>query len=330
MNPKSFLGMISDISDEYIVSAANPHNKTIHWYQISAVAACVVLLIAAVIYPKLRTQTPETVPPAVVTETTTRTTSWQESIAFTTTTPEPQTSTAQMTALSASVTSRTAKTSVMVTMHTTSQTSDVTASTGTTTPCQTAASEKTEPPQTDQPANTTQKQTKTLIHTDITTITTITTNAPQPEPLIVPLWKGAVIGSIYEGEPLFNCSFQLFSSIQPDPFFGLSNPYDLLREEFEIPQEYDLEQDSFMEISVTTAYKETAITGCRYTQNGLTLTVAYLENDVFSNQTIRYAIPIPENLTILPENCNAEYIAVTDESEYQALLTDSLIFELDY
>ena len=61
MNPKSFLGIMSDISDEYIVSAANPHSKPVRWYQISAVAACIVLLIAVAVYPKLRTQKPAVV-----------------------------------------------------------------------------------------------------------------------------------------------------------------------------------------------------------------------------------------------------------------------------
>ena len=79
-----------------------------------------------------------------------------------------------------------------------------------------------------------------------------------------------------------------------------------------------------------TGYKNTAVTGCRYTQNGLNLTVSYLKTNEISEYTVRYAIPIPENLTVEPENCTVEYVAMTDESEYQALLTDSLIFELDY
>ncbi len=75
MNPKSFLGMMSDISDEYIASAAKPHSKTIRWYQVFAIAACIVLLIAAAIYPKLRIQTPEiAVPPESVAEVITTTT----------------------------------------------------------------------------------------------------------------------------------------------------------------------------------------------------------------------------------------------------------------
>ena len=71
MNPTAFSELLADISDEYIASAANPHSKSIHWYQVSAIAACIVLLIAAAVYPKLRMHTPEvTEPPAVVTEST--------------------------------------------------------------------------------------------------------------------------------------------------------------------------------------------------------------------------------------------------------------------
>ena len=77
MNANLFSELLTDISDEYIVSAANPHSKPIRWYQISAAAACIVLLIAAAIYPKLRMQAPEiTEPPAatVTAETTAQTT----------------------------------------------------------------------------------------------------------------------------------------------------------------------------------------------------------------------------------------------------------------
>ena len=51
MNPTTFSELLTDISDEYIASAANPHSKPIHWYQVSAIAACIVLLIAAAIDP---------------------------------------------------------------------------------------------------------------------------------------------------------------------------------------------------------------------------------------------------------------------------------------
>ena len=79
MNPTTFSELLTDISDEYIVSAANPHNKSIRWYQVSAIAACIVLLISAAIYPKLRIQTPEiTEPPESVEEVITTTTTVQK------------------------------------------------------------------------------------------------------------------------------------------------------------------------------------------------------------------------------------------------------------
>ncbi|MBR3043290.1 MAG: hypothetical protein IKI45_02270 [Oscillospiraceae bacterium] len=73
MNPITFSEILTDIPDSFIESAAEPHSKPIRWYRISATAACIVLLIAAAVYPKLRMQAPEiTEPPAatVTTETT--------------------------------------------------------------------------------------------------------------------------------------------------------------------------------------------------------------------------------------------------------------------
>ena len=73
MNASAFSELLTDISDEYIVSAANPRIRSVHRYQVTAIAAGIVLLIAAAVYPKLRSQMPEvTEPPAAIitTETT--------------------------------------------------------------------------------------------------------------------------------------------------------------------------------------------------------------------------------------------------------------------
>lgn len=305
MNPRAFSELLTDISDEYIVSAANPHVRSIQWYQVTAIAASIVLLIAAAVYPKLRIQVPEVTEPPVTAETTAAVTtaSGQTIQSVTQTSAQSVTENVQTTA------------AVSATVYTTANTE----SADTKEP-ETDLQTVTEPEQTELPAMTERTAESSRPETTVTT---------ESHSVTIPLWKGNVIGLIYEEEPLFNCSFQLFSSAQPDPFFGLTDPYDLLREEFAIPQEFDPEKNSCMEISVTTAYKNTAVIGCRYTQNGLTLTVAYLENGGLSNQIIRYAIPIPDNLTIIPENCNAEYIALTDEAVYQALLTNSLSFEPD-
>ena len=307
MNPEQFILMMNDLPDAVIDSANSPavRPKQRFWYMIPAVAACFIALIAAAVYPKLRTQMPEVTEPPVTAETTAAVT-----------TASGQTM---------QIVTRTSAQSVTENVQTTAAVSATVFTTANTESAETKDSETdvqtvTEPKQTELPA------VSELTVESSRPETTVTT---EPHTVTITLWKGNVIGLIYEEEPVFNCSFQLFSSVQPDPFFGLTNPYDLLRKEFEIPQDYDLEQNPCMEISVTTAYKETAVTGCRFTQNGLTLTIAYLENGGFSNQIIRYAFPIPDNLTILPENCNAEYIALTDESAYQALLTNSLSFEPD-
>ena len=75
MNATAFSELLTDIADEYIVSAANPQRRSIRWYQISAVAACIVLVISAAVYPKLRGSQPDiSDPPAYSAETTALTT----------------------------------------------------------------------------------------------------------------------------------------------------------------------------------------------------------------------------------------------------------------
>ena len=304
MNPITFSEILTDIPDSFIESAAEPHSKPIRWYQISAAAACIVLLIAAAVYPKLRMQTPEiTEPPAatVTTETTVQ-------------------NTAETTA---------------VTMYTTAVRQDATHQTPAETVSQTVTETVTDAftdpveTQTDSVSELQPQTEPTMISTAITE-----TVQQQPDTMTVPLWKGSVSGSpsdiILDEIPDFSCLFRRLPLEQPDPFFEISSQYELLREEFSIPQDFDLTKEPLLDITIITGYKNTAVTGCRYTQNGLNLTVSYLKTNEISEYTVRYAIPLPDNLTVEPENCTAEYVALTDEDAYQALLTDSLIFELDY
>lgn len=306
MNPKSFLGMMSDISDEYIASAANPHSKSIHWYQVSAIAACIVLLISAAIYPKLRIQTPEiTEPPAA--------------IVTTETTAQTAAETTTMTVYATYTTAVRQDATHQTTAETVSQTVTETVTDAFTDPVET---------QTDSVSELQPQTEPTMISTAITE-----TVQQQSETMTVPLWKGSVSSPselIIDEEPNFSCLFRSFPFEQPDPFFEIPSQYDRLREEFSIPQDFDLTQEPLLDITIITGYKDTAITGCRYTQTGLNLTVSYLKTNEISEYTVRYAIPLPENLTVEPENCTVEYVALTDESEYQALLTDSLSFELDH
>ena len=304
MNPITFSEILTDIPDSFIESAAEPNSKPIRWYQVSAIAACIVLLISAAIYPKLRIQTPEiTEPPAaiVTTETTAQTA-------------------AETTAVTVYTTAVSMKTTHRTTAETVSQTVTETVTDAFTDPVET---------QTDSVSELQPQTEPTMISTAITE-----TVQQQPDTMTVPLWKGSVSGSpsdiILDEIPDFSCLFRRLPLEQPDPFFEISSQYELLREEFSIPQDFDLTKEPLLDITIITGYKNTAVTGCRYTQNGLNLTVSYLKTNEISEYTVRYAIPLPDNLTVEPENCTAEYVALTDEDAYQALLTDSLIFELDY
>ena len=298
MNPLRFSEILADIPDEFIVSAAEPQKKTVHWSTISAVAACIVLLISAAVYPRLRVKTPEMIAPSATTTETVGTTTTEQ-------THSSETQTTAATVLT--------KVTTIVSGSTTAPTT----ATETEVPIQTEISTVTQLPHTTQttshlPLLTTVSGSTTEIQT---TITYETTAAPIPEP--VPLWKGDVL--IASGEwfelPKLACMFRYFPAEQ----------YELLREEFGIPQEVDLSQCLLM--TVQTGYADTAIVGCKYAQNGLILQIAYLETGAHAEQTMRFAIPIPEYLLIAPDNCTAEFIPMTDGTAYQALLTDSLYIE---
>jgi len=194
VNPKSFLGMMSDISDEYIVSAANPHSKPIRWYQVSAIAACIVLLMAAAIYPKLRIQTPEiAVPPESVAEVITSTTTAPEIAEYT----ETQTATSPL---------QTAFDSVTAAVNTTASGVNSATVTETKTPT------PTEPPETDVP-----------VVTELP--------AESTDPIVtVPVWQGITVYPESVSLPHIDCRFGLCPNDANDRLrteYGISPEYDL-------------------------------------------------------------------------------------------------------
>ena len=316
MNPKSFLGMMSDISDEYIVSAAKPHSKTIRWYQVSAIAACIVLLISAAIYPKLRIQTPEITAPLE---------SMTEVITTTTTAPEfaGHSETQTITSLI-----QTAVSSETVTVNTTASAAVSAAITEIDTSVQTDASTDAKPPQTDVTIYTDSPKTDAPItQTAVTIETTVLTeqhfettdHSDIPviieDPVIeVPLWKGIVMYPESVAEPHLYSRFSISTGDMDAR----------VRTLYGIPQDFDLTQNRCLLIGIDTAYSNAVIIGCRQTPNGLTLIVAYLEDGKELNKTIHYAIPLPDNMTLEPDNCNADYLEMTDEELIQEMEKDKL------
>lgn len=84
MNDTDLLAMLDAIPDEFILSAAKPQKRPVHLrYGISALAACLLLVLAAAVYPKLRAQSPPVSPPPAETTITTTPTE-------TTATPAPE------------------------------------------------------------------------------------------------------------------------------------------------------------------------------------------------------------------------------------------------
>lgn len=316
MNPKSFLGMMSDISDEYIASAANPHSKSIHWYQVSAIAACIVLLMAAAIYPKLRIQTPEiAVPPESVAEVITITTSVPESAEHS----ETQTATSPIQTTFNSVTATVNTTASGVNSATVTETAasfqtDVPTATN---PAQTDAAVVTDPPKTDAPIT----QTAVTIETTALTEQHIETTTHSVIPVIIedptieiPLWKGIVEYPESVSEP------HLYSRFSR----GTGDMDAWMRTLYGIPQDYDLTQKHCLLVEIDTAYSNAVIIGCKPVPNGLTLIVAYLDDGKELNKTIHYAMPIPDNMTLEPDNCNADYLEMTNEELIQEMEKDKL------
>lgn len=311
MNPKSFLGMMSDISDEYIVSAAKPHSKPIRWYQISAVAACIVLLISAAIYPKLRIQTPEiTEPSESVAEVITTTTSVPELAEHS----ETQTATLPIQSTYASVTATVNTTASVAASATVTETaaSDQTDVPAATKPAQTDAAVVTDPTQTNTPIT----ATAVTIETTALTEQHIETTAHSVIPVIiedptveVPLWKGIVEYPESLSEPHIYSRF----------FLSTGDMDAWMRTLYGIPQDYDLTQNHCLLIEIDTAYSNAVIIGCKPTQNGLTLIVAYLDDGTVLNKTIHCAMLIPDNMTLELDNCNANYLEMTDEELIQEM-----------
>ncbi len=313
MNPEQFILMMNDLPDAVIDSANSPvvKQKKKIWYMIPAVAACFIALISAALYPKLRIQTPDITALSVPTAESTVTTT----VPDTTDRPETQTVTASVysTVSSATVTVKTtAKTSEYsaAVTETLSQTDDLAV---------TAEIPAIEPTTTENIIPETQTVTETTVlteqHIETTTHSVIPVIIEDPT-IEIPLWKGMVEYPESVSEPHLYSRFSL-STGDMDAW---------MRTLYGIPQDFDLTQNQCLLIEIDTAYSDAVIIGCRQTPNGLTLIVAYLDDGITLNKTIHYAMPIPDNMTLEPDNCNADYLELTDESMLHEMETDKLKF----
>lgn len=316
MNPKSFLGLMSDISDEYIASAANPHSKSVRWYQVSAIAACIVLLISAAVYPKLRMQMPEVTEPPVMTAVTT---------AAVTTGAEQTSGTLTESAKVQTTEARTSLTRPQTTAAVNVDTTAVTAPEETAVqPTETAPpnteAPATEPAQTERSAETiVPKQTETAVSTGLSSAqTTAGTTAAETQPVTVPIWRGSLFPpGVPSDVSEISCSFQLCSS----------DISDRTRKEYGIPQNYDLRKHQCLLIEIQSGYTAVAVLGGELTTEGLILNVAFLDQD--SNiARVNCAVPLPDDFTVDPKNCRVETVILTDSEEFQEIRVKNPVIEM--
>ena len=184
MNAEHFMELLNTLPDEMLVSAAQAaqkRNRKPIIYLISAVAACLVIGLTAAVYPKLRTQTPEIVPPNISSETTTQTELTTTSVSSATQTTKTS---ASLTTTIGSQTVSTAESSVifMTSAQSVSAAETVSEQTATTeqtiqTTLTTASATATQNRLTT--TTTTTTTVRTTISTTTTTLTTTTTTADE-------------------------------------------------------------------------------------------------------------------------------------------------------
>ena len=320
MNPTAFSELLTDISEEYIVSAAHPQRKPLLRYAVSAIAACIVLLIAAAVYPRLRMQEPGVSVPPV---------SHAEHTAVTTTETEQSETGESHTTASRTQSTASSGTAAVNTTADVPETASVTATDtiDTTAPAPKTDVVTTQPPQTDTSAPATHSETQpseTTVKETLPETTAVSTNPVTfpPQTIEIPIWKG--ITEHPESVPV-DPNPQISSRFIMCPADADDSLRDYYHETFGIPVELDLTQHPCLLIVLETyMYQAAAVIGGNLTDNRLQLQIACLENPRCENSVFHFALPVPENIAIAPEN----YIILTDEAEYQALLTDSLTVEI--
>lgn len=310
MNQFEFAELLNELPDDMIVSAnlSVTEHKQRHWYIIPAIAACFVALIAAEVYPKLRMRTPPVTEPSVQTSETVTSVSAESgsTVIQSTTLPE-----------------QTAVTSDTVTvLSTVASITEITVSESDLLPEETM---QTIQPDTELPRETTamteltQSIPKTTAMTESAQSVPETTATSEPQSVTLPIWKGIIDHSESAFDSQIDCSFLLCPE-------DVDNE---LRDLYGIPQDFDLSQNSCLLIMICTTYADAAIIDGKITEDGLVLKITCLEKEKTENQAIRCAIPLLENFQIEPENCLAEYVVLTDETEYQSMLTDNLIIMIN-
>ena len=320
MNHIVFSQILTDLPDEILDAAAKPFcGKPVLRYSLPAIAAGIVLLIAAAVYPKLRTELPAVTEPPVQTAVTTAAVTSEAAQTVATGTYTPVTK-AQAAGTQTDAAQTAAATVTVYTTAVTEQQGTTARQTETAAP---AAVTETAPPQTvphtapatpttescDVPASEGTDSSPGIIDESVRPAaeTTVQTASLRET---VPFWQNirSVPASAYM-ETYLNASFRLCPQ----------DANDRLRFLYGIPDDYDLTQHRCLLVNIDSGYTSAAVLGGEMTPDGFVLKVAFL--DQYPNQAgVAGAIPLPDAFTLDPEQCRLESVIVKDETEFREMI----------
>lgn len=340
MKPVTFAEIINDLPDDIIESAAEPHSKSIRWYHISAIAACFVIGVTAVVYPKLKVQPPEILEPMVTSETT-LTTITTESKALPVVITETSESVLTTTALStvstigtkttpSSVTSLTSETSLFTkterdTTISSAASAETTKRTKTTFVSESQTTAPPYHPETTASVSTTNTENTvteapayTTAETAKSSINEITTPAVTNPVAIVPVWKYEAIPCI-SPEP----GEQPFSEAHCKILSG----DDLAKWKEFNNITYDFNDYACLQITIDTNYSNAVITDIYFLEGKITPSVSYPETQS-ARHGIQFYIPVLNNLLRDTQGQSDAYdICITEtvlsETDFQKLSSEN-------
>lgn len=329
MTQAEITALLNTLPDEWIESAVSPQKRepVSLLRTVPAVAACLIVLVAAVLYPKLRRQTPgRTVQTTAATERMQTTASVQGT--------EPSSDAQQITGTQPTALTGTAADDLPLTGTTASTEQTQTTASGSgsgqqTVPTGTGSSSVsviftentvTGPDVTEETHaassrtdSTRPEDTGQLCDTTVNQDATSAYSAPA-ETCLIPVFRSS--GDVWEAAVPANTVTVDFS--MPQESDGLY-----------VPPDFEFSQYDCLLVHIQTNCTDAAVTACRLEEDGLVLTVSCLDAPSYQDKDgILFLLQLPKSLHIRVTDCRAEYQHLTDRAEYLSRLTDTLVLNL--
>ena len=322
MTQAEITALLNTLPDEWIESAAAPRkrNRISLLRTVPAVAACMIVLIAAAVYPRLKGHTPPRVPEtdAVTAETGTTAQTETEKISGTAVSSgtasaaESGETAVPQTGLTGASEDSAASSATAVSRSTSRQQSTVT-----TAKTESVSGSRT----TENSAESTAKSVTTMVYETLSDPDkTEEGTAPWScSTALIRLYRQG--GDIEESAAEMNtvyARFEMYTAETPDPVLTAAGLSD-----------FDFSQYDCLLLHIQTNCTDAAVTACRLEQNGLVLTVSCLDAPSYQDKDgILFLLQLPKSLHIRVTDCRAEYQHLTDRAAYLSRLTDTLVLNL--